>query len=195
MCTLFPKFVPTLYISGQFMNLYIRYFDEEVLVYSVEEALEFLASLGDVEVNDFIRLELEKFMSSNAMYPKHVKVNQRSFFIAIKTTAATMEEFKAKGAVGNKVEKVAQKEALSQYGKPQPGWYEAKITFKRVVSHPETQKSHYVDTPFVCKLKAESPQDCYEKVLDHLRNRQDIDVRSQFPSIKSANFEWAFLGE
>ena len=55
------------------MNLYIRYFDEEALVYSVEEALAFLASLGDVEVNDSIAIELEKFMASNAMYPKHIK--------------------------------------------------------------------------------------------------------------------------
>jgi len=177
MSLLFPNFVPTLYIISQDMNLYIRYFDEEVLVYSVEEALDFLASLGDVEVNDYVRLELEKF------------------FIVIKTTAATMEEFKAKGAAGNKVEKVAQKEALSQYGKPQPGWYAAKITFKRVISIPETQKSHYVDAPFVCKVKAESAQDCYDKVIEHLRNRQDVDPRSQFPSIKSANFEFSYLGE
>ena len=176
------------------MNLYIRYFDEETLVYSVEEALSFLASLEDVEVNDFVRLELEKFMSSSAMYPKHVKVNQRSFFIAIKTTAETMEEFKAKGASGGKVEKVAQKEAMASFDKPQPGWYAAKITFKRVLVSAETQKCHYVDTPFVCKVKAESAQDCYDKVIAHLRNRQDIDPRSQFPSIKNANFEWNFLG-
>ena len=177
------------------MNLYIRYFDEETLVYSVEEALDFLASLGDVEINDYIRLELEKFMSSSAMYPKHIKVNQRSFFIAIKTTAATMEEFKAKGAGQSKPEKTAQKEALANYSRPQPGWYAAKITFKRVIQNPETQKSQYVDTPFVCKLKAESVQECYDKVLAHLRDRQDVDPRSQFPSIKSPNFEFNFLGE
>ena len=176
------------------MNLYIRYFDEETLVSSVQEALDFLASLGDVDVTDEIAFELEKFMSSNAMYPKHVKVNQRSFFIAIKTTAATMEEFKAKGASQSKPEKVVQKDALANYAKPQPGWYAAKITFKRVIAHPETQKSHYVDTPFVCKVKAESAQDCYDKVLAHLRSRQDIDPRSQFPSIKNQNFEWNFLG-
>lgn len=177
------------------MNLYIRFFDEETLVYSVEEAMAFLASLGDVEVSDSIRLELEKFMSSSAMYPKHIKVNQRSFFIAIKTTAATMEEFKAKGASQNKPEKAVQKEAIANYGKPQPGWYAAKVTFKRVIQNPETQKSHYFDTPFVCKVWANSAQECYDKVLAHLRDRQDIDPRSQFPSIKSANFEFDFLGE
>jgi len=177
------------------MNLYLRYFDEEAFVYSVEEAMAFLAPLVDPEVHESLHAELEKFMSSSAMFPKHIKVNQRSFFIAIKTTAATMEEFKAKGATQNKAEKAVQKEVQAQYGKPNPGWYEAKIVFKRVVSHPETQKSQYVDTPFVCKLKAESVQDCYDKVLEHLRNRQDIDSRSQYPSIKSPNFEFSYLGE
>ena len=177
------------------MNLYIRYFDEETLVYSVEEALDFLASLGDVEVNDSIRLELERFMSSTAMFPKHIKVSQRSFFIVIKTTAATMEEFKAKGASQNKTEKAAQKEALANYSLPQPGWYAAKITFKRVLLNPETQKWHYFDTPFICKVWSNSPQECYNRVVSHLRNRQEIDPRSQFPSIKSANFEYDYLGE
>ena len=176
------------------MNLYIRYFDDEVLVHSVEEALNFLSSLDDVEVNEEIAIELENFMASSAMYPKHIKVRARSFFIVIKTTASTMEEFKAKGAGQLKVEKAAQKEALAQYCKSQPGWYAAKMTFKRVVLLPETQKFHYVDTPFVCKVKADSAQECYEKVVSHLRNRQEIDPRSQFPSIKSPNFEFNFLG-
>ena len=177
------------------MNLYIRYFDEETLVYSVEEAMDFLASLGDVDINEGIQIELEKFMQSSAMYPKHVKVSQRSFFIAIKTTAATMEEFKAKGAGQSKPEKAAQKEALANYSKSQPGWYAAKVNFKRVILIPETQKAQYFDTPFICKVWANSAQECYDKVLDHLRNRQDIDPRSQFPSIKSPNFEFSFLGE
>ena len=176
------------------MNLYIRYFDDETLVHSVEEGLAFLSSLEDVEVNDSIATELEKFMSSSAMYPKHIKVHARSFFIAIKTTASTMEEFKAKGASQNKVEKTAQKEALAQYSLPQPGWYKVKMTFKRVISLPEVQKCHYVDTVFVVKLKAESIQDSYDKVVDHLRNRQDIDLRSQFPSIKGPNFEFEYMG-
>lgn len=177
------------------MNLYIRYFDEEVLVPGVQEALEFLSSLDDVEVTEEMTSELEKFMASSAMFPKHIKVRARSFFIAIKTTAATMEEFKAKGANQVKTEKAAQKEALAGYAKSQPGWYAAKITFKRVIQNPETQKAAYIDTPFVSKLKAESVQDCYDKVLSHLRSRQDIDPRSQYPSIKSPNFEFDFLGE
>lgn len=177
------------------MNLYIRYFDDETLVHSVEEALHFLSSLDDMEITDEMVSELEKFMSSSAMYPKHIKVRARSFFIVIKTTAESMEEFKAKGAGQLKLEKAAQKEALASYDEPQPGWYAARIVFKRVVTLPETQKCHYVDTTFVCKVKAESPHDCYDKVLGHLRDRQEVDVRSQFPSIKSGNFEWDYLGE
>jgi len=177
------------------MNLYIRYFDDETLVYSVEEALHFLSSLDDVEVTEEMAMELEKFMQSSAMYPKHIKVRSRSFFIAIKTTARTMEEFKAKGASQGKEEKQAQKEALASYSKPQPGWYAAKITFKRVLLIPETQKAHYFDTPFVCKVWSNSAQECYNRVVGHLRSRQDIDPRSQYPSIKSPNFEFEYLGE
>ena len=177
------------------MNLYIRYFDDETLVYSVDEAMDFLASLDDVDANEGIRHELEKFMSSSAMFPKHIKVHARSFFIVIKTTATSMEEFKAKGASQNKTEKEAQKEMLAAYTAPQPGWYAAKITFKRVVIAPETQKCRYIDPPFVCKLKAQSTQDCYDKVVSHLRSRQEVDPRSQYPSIKSPNFEWNYLGE
>lgn len=176
------------------MNLYIRYFNDETLVHSVEEALNFLSSLDDVEVNEEMANELEKFMSSTAMYPKHIKVRMRSFFIAIKTTANSMEEFKAKGAGQVKMEKSAQKETMAGYDQFQPGWYAAKIVFKRVVSIPETQKCQYVDTTFVCKVKADSAHECYDKVIEHLRSRQDIDVRSQFPSIKSSNFEWDYLG-
>ena len=176
------------------MNLYIRYFDDETLVYSVEEAVNFLSSLEDVEVNEAMVDELKKFWSSSVMYPKHIKVHARSFFIAIKTTASTMEEFKAKGASQNKVEKAAQKEALAQYSLPQPGWYKVKMTFKRGISLPDVQKCHYVDTVFVAKVNAESIQDSYDKVVNHLRNRQDVDVRSQFPSIKGPNFEFEYLG-
>ena len=109
-----------------------------------------------------------------------------------------MEAFKARGTEQIKMDraaqKAAQKEAVAQCAKPQPGWYAAKIVFKRVILHPDTQKFHYVDTPFICKVKAESAQDCYDKVVSHLRNRQDIDPRSQYPSIKSGNFAFEFLG-
>lgn len=177
------------------MNLYIRYFDEETLVYSVDEALDFLASLGDINVDENLATDLNKFFNGSAMYPKHFKVHARSFFIAIKTTAATMEEFKAKGAGQDRnPEKHAEKAALAEYGKFQPGWYRVKVVFKRVVSLPDVQKFQYVDTVFEAKLKATSVQDSYDRVLAHLRSREDVDPRCQFPSIKNVNFEYTFLG-
>lgn len=177
------------------MNLYIRYFDDEILVHNVEEGIAFLSSIEDVEVTAGIVAELEKFMNSSSMYPKHIKVHARSFFIAIKTTAETMEEFKSRGAGQGKEERTAQKEALAQYSSYQPGWYVVEMVFKRVIILPETQKSQYIDTTFVCKVKADSVQGCYDKVVGHLRDRKDIDARSQYPSIKSSNFKFDFLKE
>ena len=52
----------------------------------------------------------------------------------------------------------------------------------------------YVDTPFRVKLKAVSAADAYARIVEHLQNRQDIDPRSQFPSIKGRNFTYTFLG-
>ena len=34
---------------------------------------------------------------------------------------------------------------------------------------------------------------CYDRIVEHLQNRQDVDPRSQFPSAKSNNFEYIFL--
>ena len=36
--------------------------------------------------------------------------------------------------------------------------------------------------------------DCYERIVEHLRNRQDVDMRSQFPSAKGRNFSFVYLG-
>ena len=77
----------------------------------------------------------------------------------------------------------------------QIGWYDAALTFKRVIQIPETNKFQYKDTRFRAKLKASSPLDCYNRIVNHLRNRQDVDPRSQFPSAKSTNFEYKFLDE
>ena len=50
-----------------------------------------------------------------------------------------------------------------------------------------------MDTRFRVRLIAESAMHCYERIIDHLQNRQDVDPRSQFPSAKSNNFEYIFL--
>ena len=75
------------------------------------------------------------------------------------------------------------------------GWWEAGLTFKRVLIIPETGKCKYVDTPFRARLKAVSAIDAYNRIVDHLKSRPEVDPRSQFPSAKSEKFEYQFIGE
>ena len=76
-----------------------------------------------------------------------------------------------------------------------PGWYEGSLTFKRVIPIPGTGKFQYRDTLFVAQVKAANPQECYSRIIQHLRSRQDVDLRSQFPSAKGKNFSYKYLGE
>ena len=75
------------------------------------------------------------------------------------------------------------------------GWYEAGIMFKRAMPGDETRKFQYVDTRFRVRLKAKSGQDCYNRIVEHLKVRPEVDGRSQFPSVKGKNFEFEFLEE
>lgn len=77
------------------MNLYLRYFSEETLVHSVDEAVNFLTSLSDFRVDENMINDLRQFAESSVSYPKRYKIRPRVYFIVIKTTANTMEEFKA----------------------------------------------------------------------------------------------------
>ena len=179
------------------MNLYLRYFNEEVLVESVDQAIDFLSRISEIKIDDNLRNELLAYAEGKNPYPKRFKVHQKSYFIVIKTTANTMEEFKAYAAEMpvEKEDRAAEKEAVAQsLAEENPGWYQAKMLFKRVLSIPGTAKFCYVDTEFEAKLKAHSKQDCYNRVVDHLRTRADVDPRSQFPSIKGRNFKAEFLG-
>ena len=72
------------------------------------------------------------------------------------------------------------------------GWYEGELDFKRVVMIPATGKHEYRDTHFVADVKAMSGQDCYNRIVEHLRER--VDNRSQFPSSKGKNFHFRYLG-
>jgi hypothetical protein len=57
---------------------------------------------------------------------------------------------------------------------------------------PATGKHEYRDTHFVADVKAVSGQDCYNRIVEHLRAR--VDSRSQFPSAKGKNFQFKYLG-
>lgn len=176
------------------MNLYLRYFDRETLVTSVDEAIDFLSAIEEVGMNPVLEADIREYAASDVFYPKRYKVRPRVYFIIIKTEAASMEDFKAKKAV-NVLPPTPSKPvapALVRLNEIRPGWYEGMIDFKRVLMVPGTGKYQYRDTQFIANVKAESGMDCYNRIIDHLRER--VDDRSQFPSAKGKNFKFRFLG-
>ncbi len=184
------------------MNLYVRYFDHETLALSMDDVATFLTTLREVKLNDDMLRRVSDFWHSDNAYPYRLKVSYSNYILFLKTEAKDMEEFKTlerqnkerrnEGRMSLAEKKRSQLEVLNERHE---GWYEASILFKRVVLNPESGKCQYVDTLFRVRLKATSAMNCYERIVDHLQNRQDVDPRSQFPSAKSANFEYKFLGE
>lgn len=108
-----------------------------------------------------------------------------------------MQDFKekkaVKGANGNGTDRhLEAANVMNHLTEEVAGWYEGAIDFKRVVLIPSTGKHEYRDTHFVANVKAESPIDCYRRIVEHLRDR--VDSRSQFPSAKGKNFHYRYLG-
>ena len=182
------------------MNLYLRYFDKETLAHNVDEALAFLRSIPEIGMNSNIESDIRDYVASDVFYPKRYKVRQRVYFIIIKTTAATMLDFKQKKALHSSpqqkmlggVKRELQSTVMMRLNDVRPGWYEGSLDFKRVVMIPSTGKHEYRDTHFVVQCKAMSGMDCYNRIIDNLRQR--VDPRSQFPSPKGKNFQFEYLG-
>ena len=182
------------------MNLYLRYFDNEILVHNVDDAIDFLRSIPEIGMNANIENDIRDYVASDVFYPKRYKVRQRVYFIIIKTTAATMLDFKQKKALHTMPQQntpVMDKRDLTtnvitRLNEERPGWYEGALDFKRVVMIPATGKHEYRDTHFVVQCNAMSGIDCYNRIVDHLRGR--VDTRSQFPSAKGKNFHFKYLG-
>jgi len=180
------------------MNFYLRYFDDEILAGSVDEALDFLASIPEICLDDYLIREVKNYVEGDMPYPKRFKVSPRSYFIMIKTTATSMDEFKSheSSEIDTSSSAVTEKEMLARtLQEERVGWYKVSLQFKRVIPAEGTGKFQYVDTNFEVKLKAHSIQESYDLVVDHLRTRSDVDPRSQFPSIKGRNFQSEYLGK
>ena len=178
------------------MNLYLRYFDKEVLVYTVDEAIDFLRSIEDIEMNPLLEADIREYAASDIYYPKRYKVHPRVYFIIIKTDANTLQDFKDKKAVHESTGAQPSPKnapALMRLNEINDGWYEGILDFKRVLLIPGTGKFQYRDTQFVARLKAISGLECYERMIDYLRDR--VDDRSQFPSPKGKNFKFRYLGK
>jgi hypothetical protein len=178
------------------MNLYLRYFDSETLVQTVDEAIDFLKGIDEVGMNPVLEADIRDYAASDVFYPKRYKVRPRVYFIIIKTEAATMEDFKEKRALRPSGENHGKDRAVAsavlKLTEEREGWYEGTIDFKRVLMVPGTGKFQYRDTRFVAQVKAMSGLDCYNRIVDHLRQR--VDDRSQFPSAKGKNFKFVYLG-
>ena len=175
------------------MNLYLRYFDREILVNNVDEAIDFLASIDEIGMDPMLEKDIRDYVASDMIYPKRYKIRPRVYFIIIKTEAATMQDFKDKKAVhvdGSTGKPVSS--AVMRLNEEREGWYEGSIDFKRVLMVPGTGKFQYRDTHFVARCKAISGLDCYNRIVDHLSQR--VDSRSQFPSAKGKNFKFQYLG-
>ena len=180
------------------MNLYIRYFDKETLVYSADEAIDFLCSIPEIGMNPQLEADIREYAQSEVFYPKRYKVRPRVYFIIIKTEAATMLDFKQKKALRPNGAPQANERregvvpVVTRLNEERHGWYEGALDFKRVVMVPTTGKHEYRDTHFVARCKALSGIDCYNRIVEHLRDR--VDGRSQFPSAKGKNFKFKYLG-
>ncbi|EHO74159.1 MAG: hypothetical protein HXL35_09810 [Prevotellaceae bacterium] len=176
------------------MNLYLRFFDHEILAHSVDEAIDFLVSIPDIQMTQDLEADIREYVESDVFYPKRYKVRPRIYFIIIKTEAATMLDFKQKKALRSGNDFVQRKEnpSIMHLNQEREGWYEGTLNFKRVVLIPSTGKHEYRDTLFVANCKALSGADCYSRIVDYLRER--VDSRSQFPSAKGKNFNFRYLG-
>lgn len=183
------------------MNLYVRYFDHDTLATNMDEVASFLSTLRDVKVNNDMFNRIEAFVHSDNVFPFRLKVSYSNYILFLKTDAKDLVEFKyrekqrkqqqSENRMTMAEKKRSQLQMLSQ---EQEGWYVASVMFKRVIMNPETGKCQYVDTKFRARLKAQSALDCYNRVIQHLKNRQDVDPRSQFPSVKSNNFHYEYIG-
>jgi hypothetical protein len=181
------------------MNLYLRYFDYETFCYSVEEAIDFLASIPEIGMDAALEEDIRSYVASDMYYPKRYKIRPRVYFIIIKTTAANMEDFKQKKAVNHpKTEKISSDHpegaaASQKLHDVNAGWYNGQLNFKRVTMIPQTGKFEYKDTHVEFNCKAMSGIDCYNRIVEYLRTR--VDRRSQFPSAKGKNYKFSYLGK
>ena len=76
------------------MNLYLRYFDNETLVSSADDAIELLSNIDEIGMNPVLEADIREYVASDVFYPKRYKIRPRVYFIIIKTEAATMLDFK-----------------------------------------------------------------------------------------------------
>lgn len=180
------------------MNVYVRYFDHENVFLTGAEVVQFLVDINDFKMTPQLENEILSYSNGNMPYPKRIKVRNNVYFILIKTTAVDLPEFKAnrkEPGTTPMTESAKKEERMGKLREINVGWYKVVIDFKRMLLVPGTQKGQYRDTRFSAYVYADCALESYNLVIEHLKNRQDIDPRSQFPSEKRNNFTYEFLGD
>lgn len=205
------------------MNLYIRYFDSEVLVTNVNDALAFLGGIDEIEMNSKIAADVREYFESSTRYPKRYKVRNKIYFIMIKTDAASMREFKdyrnrsvssANEAPAPGVQEempAAQQYEPQQEAAPAPSYRERMKSM--VTNSLQAQRFGWYEGSFDFKRVVIVPstgkneyRDTHFVVQCKAMSGMDcynrivdylrgcVDSRSQFPSAKGKNFSFKYLG-
>ena len=185
------------------MNIYARYFDQETVASSFEELINFLSSIPEINVTAELLDNVKAYIDSPLPYPKRYKLRPRVYFILIKTTAKTILEFKNNRAKEENEDYTQQtcitpnykEERLSKLTDVNTGWYKTSLNIKRMVFIHEIQKFQYQDNIIKAYINAESPLECYNRLVEYISTRDDIDPRTQIPSAKSESFNYHYIGE
>ena len=190
------------------MNIYARYFNQDVLVRSYDELMDFLTSIPEIPMNQRLAEDIRTYMESDMPYSKRYKIRPRVYFILIKTDAETMEDFKTNRktvespaslaqSMNSAAEPLVNKKEIkaAQLAEEREGWYLGTLLFKRVIQIATTQKCYYQDTTFQAYVRTTSGMECYNRIIKHLKGRSEVDQRSQFPSAKGNNFTFEFIGD
>ena len=127
------------------MNLYLRYFDREILVDNVDDAIAFLAGIDEIGMNPVLEQDIRNYVASDVFYPKRYKTRPRVYFIIIKTEAATMQDFKEKKALHN-IDAVPKPvpNAVMRLTEEREGWYEGAMTSSACCRYQERVSSSIV---------------------------------------------------
>jgi tetratricopeptide (TPR) repeat protein len=136
-----------------------------------------------------------KFCTDKTSFPRHFRLPNKNTFIVIKTTATSLEEFKTRGANGGNTTTEPKEAKTTAADEIHPGLYDVNMTFRRAVVNPETRKCCFVEETFEAEMLAQSQRQCFEVVIEHLKNHPDVDSRSQYPSIRSSNFKAELISE
>ena len=52
------------------MNIYVRYFNQDALVYSYDELMDFLASIQEIPITPRLEEDVRAYVESEMPYPK-----------------------------------------------------------------------------------------------------------------------------